>query len=188
MTGTETASATAAHEAAQAQEVGAMIAEAMEQYPSSFAGSIYDGINWGGLIDTGLGMAKNMILKQALKYAINSALGGGEGDTDGSMKITYMGADDKGLLASLAGQMQGLNSEFAFSARDGLDYVPYDDFLIKAHKGEAVITADENKKRGNEKIVIHNHLYVDGKEIKAVVEKVVINRNSRGLTTERVYS
>lgn len=180
--------ATAAHEAAQAEGVGAMIAEAMEQYPSTWAGSIYES-NWGALLDTGLGAAKNAILKMGVKYAINSLLGGGsEGDAGGYMKITYMGADDGGLLASLAGQMQGLNGEFAFSASDGLDYVPYDNFLIKAHKGEAVLTAKENEKRGNEKIVIHNHLYVDGKEIKAVVEKVVINRNSRGLTTERVYS
>ena len=64
------------------------------------------------------------------------------------MQVTYMGADDGGLLSNLAGIMSSMQGRGnfnvnPFSARDGLDYVPYDNFPIRAHKGEAVLNKQE---------------------------------------------
>jgi hypothetical protein len=79
----------------------------------------------------------------------------------------------------------------AVSARTGLDYVPYDNFLVNTHKGEAVITAEENKKRkgGFDGII---KVYLDGQEIpgrvKVIADGVVVERNRRGVSsTARVY-
>ncbi|MHB8110492.1 MAG: tape measure protein [Syntrophorhabdaceae bacterium] len=199
LTGAGNAGATLAHEADHAAGVDALIVEAAEQYPSVFTGSIYESNFWGGLgdwmtsgdmLDTGLNYAKRQILKMAVKTGMNTLLGGDDDGNGARMKISYMGADDGGLLESLSRGMDGLGGRFAFSAANGLDYVPRDNFLINAHKGEAVLTAKENEKRmsGNEKIVVHNHLYIDGKEIKTLADQVVVERNQRGVSaTQRVY-
>ena len=158
------AAAFAGEGGASAEALAGFFAEAGELYPSTFAGSIYEQ-PW---YSTALKMATSAAKKQLIKFALNQAFGaatGSGGDAGGHMQVSYMGADDGGLLASLAGIMSSMQGrgDFnvnPFSARDGLDYVPYDNFPIRAHKGEAVLTAKENRERlsgggGDANVTIH---------------------------------
>ena len=87
----------------------------------------------------------------ATRYAIGAALGAAfPNETEkGKLSIDYMGASDNGLIGSLSSLMRQIapqSSTFAFSAANGLDYVPRDNFRINAHKGEAVL----NRKNAEE--------------------------------------
>lgn len=60
----------------------------------------------------------------------------------------------KAAMDSLGGYVGGAVSG---SHKNGLDYVPYDGYIAKLHKGEAVLTAEENKNRsGNNGNIINN--------------------------------
>lgn len=182
ISGTGTA---ATHEGAHAAGVEAILAEMAEQYPSTFAGSIYD--TWGNLFNTGFDMATNTVLKQGIKYAINSLFGGGGDASNYNMRLSYMGADDHGLLASLYGQIPG-GWQFPFSAAGGLDYVPRDNFKINAHEGEAVLNKKEAKQwregKGTISLSIHiENFYGDSEGINALAERVgdiLDNYNRKG--------
>ncbi|MBC3516015.1 phage tail tape measure protein [Neobittarella massiliensis] len=61
-----------------------------------------------------------------------------------------------------------------YSHYTGLDYVPYDGYTIRAHKGERLLTAEENKdfmqnKNGpapdGEEVAVYTQINLDGKEI-----------------------
>ena len=99
------------------------------------------------------------------------------------MQVTYMGADDGGLLSNLAGIMSSMQGRGGFnvnpfSARDGLDYVPYDNFRINAHEGEAVLTKKQAEQwRGGEQIdiTIEIPVVIDGHEVDKIVAKRVIS-------------
>jgi hypothetical protein len=123
------------------------------------------------IVNKGMTMAAKSVINYALGQAFNGLVPGG-GDAGGYMQVSYEGADDGGLLASLAASMKGMTGtrQFGFSARDGLDYVPYDNFIINAHKGEAVITAKENKERNNSR-PIHVHFNIDAREIGLAIIK-----------------
>ncbi len=53
---------------------------------------------------------------------------------------------------------------YGYPAKHGIDYVPYDNFKINAHKGERVLTAEQNQDY-SEKQPIHIHLEMNGREI-----------------------
>ena len=103
------------------------------------------------------------------------------------MQVTYMGADDGGLLSNLAGIMRGISGRGRFdinpfSAASGLDYVPYDDFPIRAHKGEAVLNKQEASdwRRGGVSDTpqpVQINLNVDG----AVLAEILFNISKRGV-------
>jgi hypothetical protein len=125
---------------------------------------------WLGTLGT---TAKNQVIKQLIKQALGfatGAAGGIGGGAGGQMDVSYEGADDGGLLASLAGMMKGMTGEnkFGFHLSSGLDYVPYDNFPASLHKEEAVLNKQDAKEwRGGSRNdrPIHVHLELDGKEI-----------------------
>lgn len=81
-------------------------------------------------------------------------------------------------------------SQFSEGFAGGLDYVPYD-MIAKVHKGEGVVTAAANLNSGNgSPMTIQNHLYIDGKEIKLIADKVIVDRNKRNMTSSHrgIYS
>jgi hypothetical protein len=91
------------------------------------------------------------VAKATAKTVIRDILFGSTGQA-GSLSLSFNGGsggpsfgDD---LGSLIGP--GNKNSFAFSAKNGLDYVPYDNFLINAHKGERVQTADERENLAKE--------------------------------------
>ena len=176
------AAAFAGTEGASADALAGFFAEAGESYPSTFAGSIYEQPWYSMALDMASSTAKKQLIKFALNQAFGAATGSG-GDAGGHMQVSYMGADDGGLLASLAGIMSSMQGRGnfnvnPFSARDGLDYVPYDNFPIRAHKGEAVLTAKENRERlsgggGDANVTIHiENFYGDSDGINMLAQKV----------------
>jgi hypothetical protein len=79
---------------------------------------------------------KKLAISEGLKYVANS-INGGEG---GSANYSFAGAE--GDLSWLSNDMKGIapkSTPFAFSAYNGLDYIPRDNFRINAHEGEAVL-------------------------------------------------
>jgi len=64
--------------------------------------------------------------------------------------VSMTGVEDGGMLASIAETLSKIapnTSSVEMSLASGLNYVPYDNFHARLHEGEAVLTADENKKR-----------------------------------------
>ena len=97
----------------------------------------------GGGADAAPAALANAAKSYATKWIINEALGAALGNPEnGQMSVSYMGADDNGVLSRIAAAMKEIAPR-SYSARDGLDYVPYDNFPIMAHKGERVQTARE---------------------------------------------
>ena len=180
------AAAFAGTEGASADALAGFFAEAGESYPSTFAGSIYEQPWYSMALDMASSTAKKQLIKFALNQAFGAATGSG-GDAGGHMQVSYMGADDGGLLASLAGIMSSMQGRGnfnvnPFSARDGLDYVPYDNFPIRAHKGEAVLNKqDATEWRQSNTMDIPQpvqiNLVVDGAEL----AEILFNISKRGV-------
>ncbi len=86
----------------------------------------------------------------AAKYVISSALGNAlatdsqDKIASGQMTLSYEGTNAGPILQGLNDRMNALATrEYAISARDGLSYVPRDNYKINAHEGEAVLTKEE---------------------------------------------
>jgi hypothetical protein len=102
-------------------------------------GGYFGGATWQDVL-------ANAATSAAKKYALNAILSAVFGSGGGSGSVDFAGMNDGGLMASLSGLMGSIapkSDTFAFSARDGLDYVPRDNFRINAHEGEAVLKRDE---------------------------------------------
>jgi len=146
----ETAATIAADEAGNA----AFAATLDEGAAESAAQLAYEEAFYAAMEQSGQGIIKEIALKMVLgyakKWAINEALGALFPAENGQLGVTLEGMDTGNLGSSMKGNLQSIaprSDTFAFSAKNGLDYVPRDNFKINAHKGEAVITAEENKKR-----------------------------------------
>lgn len=68
-----------------------------------------------------------------------------------------------------------------YPAKGGLDYVPWDNFPIRAHEGEAVLTErDAEEWRGNggqEEITIIVENYIDGDQVSRAIAKRIRGGN-----------
>lgn len=94
-------------------------------------------------------VAINAVVGAGKKYAINALLGMIlDKPESGTLGISFNGiSGGEGLAASIKNFPGSVGGSFAFPAKNGLDYVPRDNFMIRAHEGEAVITKEENKRR-----------------------------------------
>lgn len=115
----------------------------------------------------------------------------GEAGSGGTLKVASEGVTGgEGLGLLIGGMPKDMSSQFSFSARNGLDYVPYDNFPARLHKGERVQTAEQAKGGGGFNGTIK--VYLDGQEIpgrvKIIADGVVVDRNRRGVNARtRVY-
>jgi hypothetical protein len=109
---------------------------------------------------------EGFVSSYAKKWLINQAMGAIlDRPENGQLTFSYEGADDHGListLASLMGDLAPQSSRFAFHAREGLDYVPSDNYRAVLHEGEAVLNKEEarswrNQKGGGDFIVNVNY-------------------------------
>lgn len=71
-------------------------------------------------------------------------------------EIMAMVAQAQAAMASIGTATSGAVSG---SHKNGLDYVPYDGYVAKLHKGEAVLTAEENANRNGKNGDIINNFY-----------------------------
>jgi hypothetical protein len=97
-------------------------------------------------------LGKSAAISYAKKWAIHQLLKAALPNETNTMSATYKGINDGGMLGELNSMLGDIApKEHGYSARTGLNYVPYDDFPIRAHKGERVLTAEENVnyRRGN---------------------------------------
>lgn len=138
-----------------------------------------------GLDGLNSGLAKSAAINYAKKWAIGQVLGSLFPAENGGLNFTYegmSGGPDLSGLAAIAPQ----SSSFAFSARNGLDYVPYDNFKANLHQGERVQTRDEARAfRDGSNITIEIPIVIemDGRAIARSSAKQVI---SGGELTEAI--
>ena len=79
---------------------------------------------------------------------------------------------DLSWLAGLMGKIAPRSDRFAFHARNGLDYVPYDNFPAVLHKGERVQTAKEARNGDGAALPpIQLNLNVDGRTLASLLYK-----------------
>lgn len=82
-----------------------------------------------------------------------------------NMKAEFTGlGSTKGIANSLSDLAGMVGKDYTVSAKNGLDYVPYDGMIVKTHRGEAVITAEENEERrsGGGGSTFHFNFTVEG--------------------------
>jgi hypothetical protein len=131
-------------------------------YVSQYAGQ-YAAAETGSKI---AGKAATMATAYAAKYIINEALGSvlvSDKVAAGQLAVSFAGAQDNGLLSFLQQSMDDLSGrKYAFPAKNGLDYVPYDNFYIRGHEGEAMLNkqeADEWRSGKNAAGIVENHFH-----------------------------
>ena len=93
-------------------------------------------------IDQTIAFAKKYGTKYLTKWAIGEIGNLIEGPQEGGSASLNFEGESGGFSAAGPGmnQIAPKESSFSFSARNGLDYVPRDNFRINAHEGEAVLT------------------------------------------------
>jgi hypothetical protein len=137
------------------------------------------------VVDTLVGQARGKLASAALNTIVS-------GDT-GYPTASFEGMSG-GESLKLIPTMNGIiGMEGAFSARDGLDYVPYDNFPARLHKAERVLTADQNKNYsekggsgGAEQPPVQVNWQVDGRTLASIIYKQTKSGvkviHSRGVT------
>ena len=154
---------------------------------ATYGSILWDAADWYSAAYSFIaGSAAASLKKSVISSLLGGILGGIFGGTD-KPQFSFSGIDgDLSWLSEGMSSIAPKSTPFGFHARNGLDYVPYDGFRAVLHQGERVQTK-EQAQSGAAPIIIHNHLYVDGKEIKGIIDKVVVERNRRGVTNTRIY-
>ncbi|PKN20880.1 MAG: hypothetical protein CVU71_03625 [Deltaproteobacteria bacterium HGW-Deltaproteobacteria-6] len=137
----------AAMEQGMAQGMSESAAEiaAQEAYDAAYT------IAWNEAMNAALSNAAGQTFTGTLKsfvtkWAINEALGASFPAENGNLGVSFDGMDSGNLGASMKGNLAKIaprTDTFAFSAKNGLDYVPRDNFMVRTHKAEAVLKEDE---------------------------------------------
>ncbi len=138
---------------------------------------LYDASDiWGLVSQIGMQAVKTVAtnaVKASFKYALGSIFGGGAGG--GSADFSFAGLDSDfswltGGMSSIAPQ----SNKFSWNmARNGLDYVPYDNYPVLLHKGERVETAREARRNGDGASLppVIVNLNVDGRTLASLMYK-----------------
>jgi hypothetical protein len=114
------------------------IASSAAQYASQAAGG-----GTGGKI---AGNLTNRTVAYATKWILSQLYPGAYPVESGQLSVQYKGMEDNGMLSDLGGYFKSLAPANRYvSAKSGLDYVPRDNYLINAHKGEAVLNKKDAK-------------------------------------------
>jgi len=125
------------------------------EYPAAMYSDVGQGSTpawWANVMHSGKKFLSKAIVKNTIKIALGQF--GADGVDRGYATYNYDSTDDQGIFAQLAGLMDTIapkstqmNLSLAggggYPARNGLNYVPRDNFPIIAHKGERVQTRQE---------------------------------------------
>lgn len=187
----------AASNAAVGAGAGASAVDAA--YQSAYTTAFYEQLIASGsgqaLLKSAYDTGSKWLLKSALGWVKASLAGGGVDD----LGLEYAGVEgDLGWLYKDLGMVAPGSDSVSFpiaSARDGIDYIKRDNTLVNTHKGEAVITAEENASRrsgGGLSIGILK-VFVGNTEIKDIArveaDGVIVARNRRGVNPlQTVYA
>ncbi len=166
-------------------------------YKSIYAGVMSDVNGLGAGIDKQLDIAQkqldalNLIELNTNKYNVDSGFGVTwaqlQAVARGTMTLAGIGISlaktgitgDKNLAGNLL-------DEFGIPHATGLNYVPFDNYPARLHKGERVLTANESKGYSSDtnggEITVHSHIYLDGREVAQNVTKHI--RRDGGLSEE----
>lgn len=147
--------------------------------PAGTGGGIFGG-SFGATAEEiakkmGISILRNNLLRFAIGETLGRDIAGGIKGGSLSLGLGGASAGDYSALGNLGGI---LGKEYSFSARNGLDYVPWDNFPIRAHAGEAVLDKEDAavwRGGGSITLDIQIPVVVDGKEIDRLVAKRVIS-------------
>lgn len=184
-----------------AKEQRASEADDNQRRTEALSASISDGLmdgfrNGKGLADIFLNELKAQFAKTVLQPLItpivsagNKALSGAGGDALGDLfkaavSLFGGGAGAGPVTVQTADQMgtgfAAAFDKYAVPLASGMDYVPYDNFPARLHKGERVMTAAENAGGGGGTVVNNNYTFGAG------VSRAEVMAGMRSATAEAV--
>ncbi len=140
---------------------------------ASETGSVMAGKAAGAVSGAFVRMGLNAVNAGFLSDAVLSA----------KVKTSMTGFGNTGWLFNMLSDMNGIvGKDYAVSARDGLSYIPRDNYKINAHQGEAVLNKEDAREwresRGGGDTHHHWHIYGDVVDHDGFARKIIpsINR------------
>lgn len=167
-------------------ETGNLTATAIGGLMGALAGYVTGA---SGLFNAVGGEAAAQVVRFGAKKVLGMILGDVFGaQSGGGANLSWDASGGSGLSGMLEGIKDIAPQTMSVPLSSGIDYVPYDNFPARLHKGERVVPANENRAGGNV-----FHIYLDGEEIKGrmrvIADKVFVDRASSGIgSMQRVYA